>query len=194
MVYSCGQVGDATVASVKLTAGIKSQLSVAVALPVFAGKVLAVHSIVVLAGHVIIGAVLSSTTIVWLQVLILPQSSVAFQVLMIVYSCGHVGEATVKSLKVTAGIASQLSVAVATPVPIVSGAETTETSSISRRNSSLELFLNAIRTDCPANAARLTFLEVQVEFSAAMLKTIVELDTIFPSTPFEPFGKAITRT
>jgi hypothetical protein len=98
MVYSCGHVGEATVTSLKVTVGIASQLSVAVAVPVFAGNVLAVHSIVVLAGHVIIGAVLSSTTIVWLHVFILPQSSVAFQVLVIVYSCGQVGEATVTSL------------------------------------------------------------------------------------------------
>jgi hypothetical protein len=66
-----------------------SQLSVAVALPVFAGSVLAVHSIVILPGHVIVGAVLSSTVMVWTHVLLLPQSSVAVQVRVIVYSCGH---------------------------------------------------------------------------------------------------------
>ena len=64
IVYSCGQVGEATVTSLNVIVGIASQLSVAVALPVFEGKVLAVHSIVVFAGHVIIGAVLSSTRIV----------------------------------------------------------------------------------------------------------------------------------
>jgi hypothetical protein len=66
-----------------------SQLSVAVALPVFAGSVLAVHSIVTLPGHVIIGAVLSSIRMVWTQLLLLPQSSMAVQVRVIVYSCGH---------------------------------------------------------------------------------------------------------
>ena len=86
IVYSWGQAGEAIVKSVNVTAGIASQLSVAVALPVFAGKVLAVHSMVVFPGHVIIGAVLSSTNMVWLHVFILPQSSVAFQVRIIVYS------------------------------------------------------------------------------------------------------------
>ena len=41
-----------------------SQLSVAVAVPVLAGNVLPVHSIVTFAGQVIIGAALSSTNIV----------------------------------------------------------------------------------------------------------------------------------
>jgi hypothetical protein len=98
IVYSCGHVGEATVTSVYVIVGIASQLSVAIAKPVVPGNVLDVHSIVTLFGHVIIGAVLSSTTIVWLHVFILPQSSVAFHVLVIVYSCGHVGEATVTSL------------------------------------------------------------------------------------------------
>ena len=66
-----------------------SQLSVAVALPVFPGSVLAVHSIVMLPGHVISGAVESSTKIVCTQLLELPQSSVARHVRVIVYSCGH---------------------------------------------------------------------------------------------------------
>ena len=98
MVYSCGHVCEATVTSVKVTFGIASQLSVAVALPVFPGKVLAVHSMVTLFGQVIIGGVLSSTRMVWLHVFILPQSSVAFQVRVIVYSCGHVGDAIVTSI------------------------------------------------------------------------------------------------
>ena len=72
--------------SANVTSGIASQLSVAVALPVFAGKVLAVHSIVVFGGQVIIGGVLSSTRMVWLHVVILPHASVAFQVLVMVYS------------------------------------------------------------------------------------------------------------
>lgn len=53
----------ATVTSLKLTRAIE-QLSVAVALPVLAGSVLAVHSIVTFTGQVITGAVLSSTKIV----------------------------------------------------------------------------------------------------------------------------------
>ena len=82
----------------------------------FEGSVTAVHSIVTFPGHVIIGAVLSSTTIVWLQVFMFPQSSVAFHVRVMVYSCGQVGEAIVASVKLKVGIASQLSVAVALPV------------------------------------------------------------------------------
>ena|SRR6187402_2927511 len=49
------------------------------------------------------------------QVLVLPHESVAVQVLLIVYSCGHV-PAIVTSLYVTAGAGSQVSVALAIPV------------------------------------------------------------------------------
>ena len=45
----------------------------------------------------------------------LPQSSVAVQVLLIVYSCGH-APAIVISLETTVGAASQLSVTVGVPV------------------------------------------------------------------------------
>lgn len=44
--------------------GVPSQLSVAVAVPVIAGNVPPEQSIVKLGGHVIAGAILSSTTIV----------------------------------------------------------------------------------------------------------------------------------
>jgi hypothetical protein len=88
MVLSCGQV-PAIVASEKLTKGDPSQLSVAVAVPVFAGRVFAVQAMVTLAGHTIVGATLSSTTIIWIHVAVLPQSSVAIQVLVIVLSWGH---------------------------------------------------------------------------------------------------------
>jgi hypothetical protein len=77
------------VISAKVTAGDSSQLSVAVAVPVFAGKVTAVHAIVTFAGHVIMGMVLSSTMINCKHVLVLPQISVASQVREIVYSCGQ---------------------------------------------------------------------------------------------------------
>ena len=46
-------------ASVNVTTGASSQLSVAVAEPVLAGKVLAVHCMVTLAGHVMTGGVSS---------------------------------------------------------------------------------------------------------------------------------------
>ena len=92
MVYSCGQVGLCIVTSVDVTVGVASQLSVAVAVP-FAppGAVLAEHSRVRFGGQVITGAVLSSTTMTCRHVLELPQSSVALHVLLMVYSCGHVG-------------------------------------------------------------------------------------------------------
>ena len=95
--------------------GTASQLSVAVAVPVFAGKVLAVHSIVSEAGHVMTGGVLSSTIIVCVHVLLLPQSSVAVHVLTIVPSCGQ-EPPMILSDEVIVGVASQLSVAVAVPV------------------------------------------------------------------------------
>ena len=63
MVLSCGQLAP-TVTSVKVIAGVASQLSEAVALPVLAGKVLAVHWMVTLGGQTIEGAALSSTMIV----------------------------------------------------------------------------------------------------------------------------------
>jgi hypothetical protein len=76
-----------------------SQLSVAVALPVLAGIVLAVHAIVTFAGQLVnTGGVLSSTVITCTQVLVFPQSSVASHVRVIVYSCGHVPLAIVTSL------------------------------------------------------------------------------------------------
>ena len=61
------------------------------------------------------GAILSSTTIVWVQVLELPQSSVATQVRVIVNSWGQ-APPTDTSLEVIVGVASQLSEAVALPV------------------------------------------------------------------------------
>ena len=95
--------------------GLFVQLSVAVAMPVLAGNVLAVHSMVTLIGQVIAGAWLSSTKITWLQVLELPQSSVACQVRVMVISAGHIPGKEI-SLNVTVTEASQLSVAVAIPV------------------------------------------------------------------------------
>jgi len=64
--------------------GAPSQLSVEVGLPVFAGKVLAVQRMVMLAGQEIAGATLSLTKMIWLQVLKLPQASVPFQERVIV--------------------------------------------------------------------------------------------------------------
>lgn len=55
IVNSCGQLPLA-VASLKVTRGAPSQLSVAVADPVAAGKVFVPHSMVTFEGHVIAGA------------------------------------------------------------------------------------------------------------------------------------------
>src|SRR5439155_25109181 len=55
------------------------QVSLPVAVPVAVGSVEAVHSTVLLAGQLMVGAVVSTTVMVWSQVLLLPQSSVAFQ-------------------------------------------------------------------------------------------------------------------
>src|SRR4030095_8973007 len=103
------------VTSLNVMAGVLSQLSVAVALPVFAGNVLAVHSIVIFGGQVMIGAWLSSTEMSWSHELLFPQSSVALQVLVMINSSGH-DPPMVTSLNVIAGVISQLSVAVALPV------------------------------------------------------------------------------
>jgi hypothetical protein len=104
MVYSCGPVGMFISEKVMIT--VASQLSVAVAVPVLAGKVLAVHCMVTFGGQVIKGARLSSTEITWTQVLEFEQSSVAFQVRLIVLSWGHVPP-IVTSLNVRVGVASQ---------------------------------------------------------------------------------------
>jgi hypothetical protein len=100
--------------SVKFVVGVASQLSDVVGLPVFAGSVLAVHSIVTLGGQMIDGARLSSTTMVWTQELELPQSSVAVHVLVIVNSWGQ-APPMMASVKLMVGVRSQ-SVAVADPV------------------------------------------------------------------------------
>ena len=63
MVLSCGHP-PATVTSLKVMVGVASQLSDAVAFPVFAGSVLAVHWIVILGGQVIDGPTVSALTIV----------------------------------------------------------------------------------------------------------------------------------
>ena len=61
-----------------------SQLSVAVADPVFDGSVDSSHSMETSAGQVMTGSVVSSTVIVCTQVAVLLQSSVAVQVRVMV--------------------------------------------------------------------------------------------------------------
>jgi hypothetical protein len=112
-VNSWGQE-PAVITSLYITVGDASQLSVEVADPVLAGDVLAVHSMVILAGHNRLGTVLSSTVMIWLQELIFPHASVATQVRVIVFSWGH-DPATMTSDDVIVKV-EQLSVAVAVPV------------------------------------------------------------------------------
>ena len=114
IVDSCGQAPGA-VASMKVTTGAGSQLSVAVAMPVAAGALEASHSTVAVIGTVITGSVVSTTLMVCVPEIELPHASVAVHVRVIVDSCGQVPGA-VASMKVTTGAGSQLSVAVAMPV------------------------------------------------------------------------------
>src|SRR6187431_836095 len=95
--------------------GIGLQLSIAEAMPVSIGSVLSVHSTVIFGGQLMVGTWLSSSMIVCSQVLVLPQTSIAIHVLMIVISCGQ-DPPTITSLYVTVGAVSQLSVALALPV------------------------------------------------------------------------------
>src|SRR6188768_929695 len=115
IVNSCGQAPP-TVTSLKLMIGVASQSSVAVALPVSAGSVLAVHSIVMFTGQVISGARLSpGAVMIWIHIEVFPQSSVADHVLKIVLSMGQIASCTI-STKEIVDPSSQLSVAVAIPV------------------------------------------------------------------------------
>ncbi len=91
------------------------QLSVAEAAPVFAGKLEASQLIVMLAGQVITGAVTSWMVIVCVQLLALPQPSVAVHVLVIIELPPQLpGVVTSEELIMIAPV--QLSVAVAVPV------------------------------------------------------------------------------
>ena len=83
-VFTTGHVPLALVLTT-VTSTVWSHASEAVALP---QTTAAGQSIVVLAGQVMDGAVLSLTVIVALQVDVLPQSSVALQIL--VFTTGHV--------------------------------------------------------------------------------------------------------
>jgi hypothetical protein len=71
------------VTSVKVIAGLASQLSEALAVPVFTGKEDSSQLMVILAGQVIIGAEISCTVIVCVQLLVFEQISVAVQVRVI---------------------------------------------------------------------------------------------------------------
>src|SRR5258706_4697795 len=107
---SCGQLpGVVIVENVGITLG--SHKSEAVAAP---KEGLAGHSTLDTVGHVIVGAVLSVTEIVLLQVEVLPQSSVAVQVRVTENSCGQL-PGVVTLLAVISTLMSQASDAVAGP-------------------------------------------------------------------------------
>jgi len=112
IVFSCGQE-PFTITSVEVIKKVE-QLSVADAEPVLAGSVLAEHSIVTFTGHVVCGDVLSSTVMVWLHELKFPHASVAFQLRIMVRSCGQ-SPGRMTSVKVIPSV-EQLSIAVADPV------------------------------------------------------------------------------
>ena len=86
------------VTSVKVRVGVKSQKSVAVAVPVLAGSVLAVQAMVIFTGQEIKGGVLSVRVIIWTHMLIFPLSSTAIQVRLILYPKAQPEVAMVTSL------------------------------------------------------------------------------------------------
>src|SRR5437870_5586887 len=76
-------------ASLWLILGLGSQLSIAVALPVALGSVESLQATVVSAGQVMLGAVESTTLMVWAQLVVLPQLTVAVQVRMMTFVLGQ---------------------------------------------------------------------------------------------------------
>ena len=132
MTFSCAQLPAATLSS-KLTTGLGSQLSLAVALPVTDTSVAAataklsprqsalpdagLQSTVESAAQVITGAMRSITVMTWSQVELLPQSSVAVQVRVIALSPAQLPLATL-SLSAIVTSLSQLSVALALPLAL----------------------------------------------------------------------------
>src|SRR5690349_3543505 len=99
------------IASENVITTVGSLLSMAVAKPVLLGDVSSEHPKLKLGGHVMTGGVLSWTTIVLLQVDILPQSSVPVQVRVVLYVPGQL-PATVASMKVIVTLRSQASVVI----------------------------------------------------------------------------------
>ena len=81
--YVCGH-GPGVIISLALTTGDESQLSFEIAIPVLAGNVLDEQVMVIFGGQLITGTTLSITVMTWLQVFVLPQASVDFQVRVIV--------------------------------------------------------------------------------------------------------------
>jgi hypothetical protein len=78
------------VASEYVIVGVRSQLSAAVAVPVFAGRVELPQARVIFGGQLITGAVISCTVIAWSHETKFPHRSVTRQVLVIVKFSGQV--------------------------------------------------------------------------------------------------------
>ena len=95
-------------------------MSDAVALPVLDGNVTALQAMVIFAGQLMVGTMLSSTKMLCTQVLVFPQSSAAIHVRVMVNSSMH-PPAVAASENVMVGVPSQLSDAVAEP-PVFAGA------------------------------------------------------------------------
>lgn len=112
VVNSCGQVTPGVVVVETMeTTGALSQASITVGVPKTG---VAVHSMVVFDGQEIVGGVLSVTEMVRLHVAVLPQSSVAVNVRVTVFSCGQ-DPGVVASTDVMSTLTSHASVAVALP-------------------------------------------------------------------------------
>ena len=117
ILYSCGQ-DPPVVTSTKVKVTVASQASVAVGM---SKEGTAGHSTELIPGRELMtGAVLSVTVMIWDAVEVLPQLSVAVQVLVLTNSCGH-DPLVVASVNVSATLASQASVAVAVAKDGVAG-------------------------------------------------------------------------
>ncbi len=117
--YSLQPVVGGGVVDTMVMVGVASQASAAVGVP---NDGVAGHSMVVFAGQVIVGEVLSSTVILCEQVLALfPQASLARQTRMATYSKQPVVGGGVVDTTVMVGIASQASAAVGVPNDGVAG-------------------------------------------------------------------------
>ncbi len=110
IVFVLPQAAVSTSDSVMVTV---PQVSAPVATPVLAEDSSSVHSIVISAGTLIVGSVVSTTVMVWSADTLLPHSSVTVQVLTIVFVLPQAAVSTSDSVMVTV---PQVSAPVATPV------------------------------------------------------------------------------
>src|SRR5439155_11601061 len=101
--------------SVELIVTGRPQLSEAVAEPVLPGSVLSPHCRCLSGGQLITGGVVSTKSMCWTQVAVLPHPSVAFQVRLIPGTPAQPAGIPVSVWQIS-GAAEQLSVAVAVPV------------------------------------------------------------------------------